>query len=97
MFIPADYADLIKLTLDSNGMFYRKEFGGATYTLMDMYALNGFPIIHDIGSWSKSTGLTLSASKYRWNRRRDFEGAEISNALSFYKNNAEPVYNNQGQ
>ena len=97
VFLPYDYAHLINPTLDSNSIFYKEEVGTSRQTLIDIYAVNGGPpIIQNIGSWSRSEGLVLTASKYRWNRRIDLRGSSISNALSFYKNNAEPVYDNQG-
>ena len=94
VFIPANYADLINPTLDSNNIF-SEAAGSNGYTLTDVFAINGVTLSQDIGSWSKSDGLTFSASKYRWNRRTDFKGAAISNALAYYKRNSEPVFDQQ--
>ena len=67
VFVPSDYADLIKSTLDSNTIFFRKDVGAVGYTLTDRYAVNGGPPIiqKDIGSWDRSKGMVLTASKYR--------------------------------
>ena len=95
VFIPAKYTDLINPTLDSNNIFY-KAAGSSGYTLKDVFAINGVTLSQDIGSWSNTDGLTFTASKYRWNRRTNFKGAAISNALAYYKRNSEPVYDQQG-
>ena len=96
VFIPANHADLINPTLDSNNIFYEAAAGSNGYTLTDVFGINGVTRSQDIGLWTKSDGLIFTASKYRWNRRTDFQGAAISNALAYYKRNSEPVYDQQG-
>ena len=94
--VPLGYSHLIDLRLDSNSLFYMQE-NDYKYKLFDIYAFNGGPpITKELGLWSKAKGMELLASTNRWNRRNDMQGAMLINALKYYKNRAEPIYDSGG-
>ena len=93
----SDLTHLIELRLDSNTLFYEK-VNEYEYTLLDKFSVkDGPPIIQKLGSWNKDAGLELHASRYRWNRRTDLNGAVIVNTLTFYNNYANSLYDSQGK
>ena len=97
VFMPIEYEKHIELRLDSNIVFYKK-VSEYEYTLLDKFSVKGGPpITQKLGSWNKDAGLELHASKFRWNRRTDSNGAVIVNTLKFYKNYAHPLYDSQGK
>ena len=96
VFMPIEYGKHIELRLDSNILFYKK-VSESEYTLLDKFGVKGgSPVTQELGSWNKDAGLELRASKFRWNRRTDLNGAVFINTLKFYKNYAEPLYDSQG-
>ena len=95
--LPLAYSDFIKLRLDSNLLFYKKE-SNHSFMLIDMYTFKVEPTItKELGLWNKRTGLELYASINRWNRRTDLKGGMLINTLKFYKNRAEPIFDSQGK
>ena len=79
VFMPIEYADAIKLRLDTNIIFFKEEMPGS-YKLVDMFAVkNGPPIALNLGKWHLGDGISLQMSIYRWKRRTDLRGASIIN------------------
>ena len=81
IFMPLEYAEDVKLRLDSNVVFF-KETSSTNYELFDVFAVKGGPLISlDLGTWSKPYGIIIQNNMNRWDRRRDLKGATFINSL----------------
>ena len=87
VFMPAQYANAVKLRLDSNIIFINED-GPKSYNFDDIFAIKGgVPLRMEIGKWSyvspdRTYGVHLMRSRNRWDRRTDLHGTPFLNALS---------------
>ena len=82
-FMPLKYQNSIQLRLDSNVVFYDDQDGN--YEMYDIFAVKGGPFITmDVGNWNLNTGMMISKSLNRWDRRTDLQDTTFVNCLQNY-------------
>ena len=96
VFMPIEYADAIKLRLDTNIIFFEEEMPG-NYKLVDMFAVkSGPPITLHLGEWHLGHGISLEKNMYRWRRRTDLKGASMINCHNPESESSFPVLDDKG-
>ena len=96
VFMPIEYADAIKLRLDTNIIFFEEEVPG-NYKLVDMFAVkSGPPITLNLGKWHLGHGISLEKNMYRWRRRTDLRGASMINCHINGSDGSFPVLDDKG-
>ena len=95
VFMPIEYKDLMTLKLNSNIIFY--EVTNASYTLFDIFAVNGGPpIVLELGTWDQENGMHVKTKMNRWDRRTDLTGTKFVNALWPIEDWADFLYDENG-
>ena len=95
--MPLEFAEEIKLRLDSHIIFY--EYQETTkYHLFDKFAVkDGIQRSLKLGSWDLINGIKLERSINRWNRRSDLTGSTFVNSLTDNAHYARMVKNEVGE
>ena len=92
--MPVEYSNKIEHRLDNNILFY-ENMGQERYNLVDIFAIKGGrPIVLDMGTWVKGSGVQLERKINRWDRRRDLMGAKFVNTLKYNDDYGYFIYNN---
>jgi hypothetical protein len=85
---------ILNLQLDTNIIFYVPLDTG-DYKFCEQYSImNGPDITNEIGTWNKKTGLSLSTLNM-WERRSDFHGIRLRNAVATWPHMTDLIYNDQ--
>ena len=96
VFAPIEYADIIKLRLDSNIMFYQKETA-IKFNLFDIFAVKGGPpITLELATWDTKKGMRLKQKANRWDRRTNLKGATFINSVYEYEGWGELIMDENG-